>query len=154
MGNNTENFEVTNPLSMLFRKAVPIKAGEVIEEGQWFEIDSNGEAVLSGASAPTIAYLAFIESERPDVKGTLPNGSEVSLGGMTGILGVLEGHCNNTCYDDTKVYNQGDRLTVKSGKLTPAASGESVYAYVQKPLGADGVLYVTGASGVSLGVAP
>jgi len=151
---NINNFEVTSPLSMIFRKAIPIKAAEVIKQGQWFTLDANGEAVLTGGTPPTFAYLAFVDSERPDVKGTLPDGNEVSLGGMAGVLGSLEGYTNNVGYDDGQSYAQGDRLTVKSGKLTPAASGEPVYGYVKQAIGPDGLLHFTGVSGYSLATAP
>ncbi len=151
---NANNFEVTSPLSMIFRKSVPIKAGEVIKQGQWFELDASGNAVLSGATPSTIAYLAVIDSERPDVKGTLPGGAEVSLGGTTGLLGSLEGRANNVAYDDTQTYVAGGRLTVKNGKLTPAASGETVFGYVKMAIGTDAILHYTGVSGYALSVAP
>ena len=151
---NINNFEVTSPLSMLFREAIAIKAGEVIAQGQWFELDGNGEAVLSGGTAPTVAFLAFVDSERPDVKGTLPNGNEVSLAGMTGLTGSLTGYVSNVGYDDGQSYVAGARLTVKSGKLTPAASGETVFGYVKKAIGPDGLLHFTGVSGYALATAP
>jgi len=151
---NINNFEVTSPLSMLFRKAIPIKAGEVIQQGQWFELDAAGEAVLSGGTPGTVAFLAFIDSERPDVKGVLPGGAEVSLGGMAGLVGSLTGYANDVAYDSAANYNAGDTLTVKSGKLTPAASGETVCGYVEKAIGPDGLLYFVGVSGYALSVAP
>jgi len=150
---NINNFEVTSPLSMLFRKAIPIKAGEVIKQGQWFNIDAAGEAVLSGGTPGSVSFLAFIDSQRPDVKGTLPDGNEVSLGGMAGLIGSLEGYVNNVGYDDAQTYNAGAALTVKSGKLTPAAAGEFVFGYVEKAIGPDALLHYVGVSGYALSVA-
>lgn len=149
-----ENFELTSTLDQVFRKAVALKQGEVIKQGQWFVLDANGEAVISGATPSNVAYLSYIDSSRPDVQGTLPGGSTVSLGGMAGLIGTFEGFGNNECYDDTKTYTKDAALTIKNGKMTPAATGEQVFAYVKVAIAADGLLQFTGNSGFALGVAP
>jgi hypothetical protein len=149
-----ENFELTSPLSLVFRKTVPLKAGETILQGQWFVLDTNGEAALSGATPSNVCYLSFIDSSRPDVQDTLPDGNPVSTGGMAGLMGAIEGFVNNNGYDDGQSYTKDAALTVKNGKLTPAASGEQIFAYVKVAIGADGLLHFTGNSGFALSVAP
>lgn len=149
-----ENFELTSPLSLVFRKTVPLKAGETIKQGQWFTLDASGEAELVGATPPNVAYLSYIDSSRPDVGDTLPDGNPISTGGMAGLMGAIEGFVNNEGYDDSQTYTKDAALTVKNGKLTPAGSGEAVFAYVKVAIGSDGLLHFTGMSGFALNVAP
>ena len=147
---NQVNVNITSPLALVFRKAVPLKSGQTILNGQWFNLDASGEAQLVGATPTNIAYLSFIDSDRPSVQGTLPYGNPVSLGGMTGLIGPIEGSVDNDGYDDGQTYNQDDPLTVKNGKLTPAGAGEPVFAYVKQAIGADALLYFQGNSGFAV----
>ena len=150
------NLNLTSPLSIVFRKTVPLAAGQTIKQGQWFELDTSGNAVLSHATAiKKVAYVAFNRSDRPDVEGTLPDGTtKVSLGGMAGLIGPIEGTVTADCYDDGQAYSKDDPLTIKSGKLTPAASGDPVYAIVKVAIGADALLHIQGNSGHPLYIEP
>ena len=150
------NLNLTSPLSIVFRKTVPLAASQTIKQGQWFELDTAGDAVLSHASAiKKVAYIAFNRSDRPDVEGTLPDGTTtVSLGGMTGIMGPIEGTVTTDGYDDGQSYSKDDALTIKSGKLTPAAAGNPVYAIVKVAIGADTLLHIQGNSGHPLYIEP
>lgn len=149
-----QNLNLTTPLSTVFQKAVPLAAGQTIAQGQWFELDASGNAVLSHATAiKNVAYLAFNKSDRPDVEGTLPDGTtKVSLGGMTGLVGPVAGTVTTNGYDTGATFTKDAALTIKSGKLTPAVATNPVYAYVKVAIGADTLLHFTGMSGFSLGV--
>lgn len=149
-----ENFELTSPLTLVFRKTVPLKASEVILQGQWFTLDANGAAELTGATPPNVAYLSYIDSSRPDVQDTLPGGVKISTGGMAGLMGAIEGFVNDNGYDSGQSYTKDAALTVKNGKLTPAGSGEQVFAYVKVAIAADGLLHFTGMSGFAINLAP
>ena len=150
------NLNITSPLEMVFRKSVPIAASQTIRNGQWFELDGSGNAVLSSGTsgAPFLPrFLAFNDSISPDVYGTLPDGTAVSTGGMTGLIGTIEGNVTSNGYAVGGGIAAGTRLTVKSGKLTPAGGGDAVYAYAKAAIGADGLLYFVGVSGYALCVA-
>lgn len=149
-----ENFELSSPLSLVFRKTVPLKSGETILQGQWFVLDANGEAELSGATPANVCYLSYIDSSRPDVQDTLPGGSPISTGGMAGLMGAIDGFVNDNGYDSGQSYVKDAALTVKNGKLTPAGSGEQVFAYVKVAIAADGLLHFTGMSGFAINLAP
>ena len=149
------NLNITSPLEMVFRKSVPIAQGQTIRNGQWFELDVNGNAVIGSAVTHTSIprFLAFNDSIAPDVTGTLPDGTSVSSGGMTGLIGTIEGNVTSNAYDVT--YNgspvAGSQLTVKSGKLAVAKHHDAVYAYAKAPIAlADGLLYFVGVSGYAL----
>ena len=143
------NLNITSPLEMVFRKSVPIAASQTIRNGQWFELDGSGNAVLSSATTTTTIprFLAFNDSTSPAVNGTLPDGTTVSTGGMTGLIGVIEGNVTSNGYTVGGGIAAGTELTVASGKLTPAGSGDAVYAVAKAAIGADGLLYFVGQSG-------
>jgi hypothetical protein len=145
------NLNLTSPLEMVFRKTVPIAASQTIYNGQWFELDVNGAAVIADAdTTKAVRFLAFNDSISPDVQATLPDGTTVSTGGMAGIIGTVEGNVNTNGYTTGETYTAGAPLTVKSGKLFPAASGDAIFAYVKTAIGADGLLWFVGVSGYAL----
>jgi hypothetical protein len=147
------NLNITSPLEMVFRKTVPIAASQTIRNGQWFELDGSGNAILSSVTtASTLPrFLAFNDSISPDVYGTLPDGTAVSTGGMTGLIGTIEGNVTSNGYDTGGGgFAAGSKLTVKSGKFYLATTSDAVYAYAKAAIGADGLLYFVGVSGYAL----
>jgi hypothetical protein len=144
------NLNLTSPLGIVFRKSIPLKSGETILNGQWMELETTGEAKLAGATPGSVRYLAFNDSDRPDVQATLPGGTATSTGGMTAIIGPVEGSVNDEGYNSGSSYNQGDALTVKSGKLDVAGTGDPVFAYVKVAIGADTLLHFVGNSGFAI----
>jgi len=150
------NLNVTSPLDMVFRKTVPLASGETIRNGQWFELDENGSAVIATSETTTaVRFLAFNDSTFPDVGATLPDGTtRVSTGGMSGLIGSLEANVNTEGYTSGQSYVAGAPLTVKSGKLYPAAAGDAIFAYVKQAVGADGLLWFIGVSGYAIGFVP
>jgi len=148
------NLNITSPLEMVFRKTVPIAASQTIRNGQWFELDGSGNAIISSGTTNTTIprFLAFNDSVSPDVYGTLPDGTNVSTGGMAGLIGTIEGNVTSNGYTVGGGIVAGTMLTVASGKLTPAGTGDAVYAYAKAAIGADGLLYFVGVSGYALSV--
>lgn len=144
------NLNLQSPLEMVYRKSVALKSGETIRNGQWFVLNA-GEAALCGSdgSATPVAYIAFNDSESSDVKATLPSGSSVSTGGMTGLVGAIEGTVNTNGYSGSN-FGAGAELTVESGKLCVAASGDWIFAVQTVAIGADALLHFAGNSGMPL----
>ncbi|MEN6550132.1 MAG: hypothetical protein ABFE07_29155 [Armatimonadia bacterium] len=145
------NLNLQSPLEMVYRKSVALKSGATIQNGQWFVLD-NGEAALAGSdgSATPVAYLAFNDSAQSDVKATLPSGATVSTGGMTGLVGVVEGTVNTNGYKSDGTYAVGKELTVENGKLVDAVSGDWIFAVQTVAIGADALLHFVGNSGLPL----
>jgi len=145
------NLNVTSPLEMVFRKSVPLASEETIRNGQWFELDNDGSAVLSVSdpAAIMLRYIAFNDYLSPDVSGTLPDGTSVSTGGMTGLIGTFEANVTSNAYTDNGIV-AGSELTVENGKLTAADEYDVVWGIAKAAIGADGLLFFTGSSGVML----
>ena len=92
---------------------------EEFNEGEWAILDANLEAnKYSSGSAETRVWPVVTGKERTDVYG----GGSVTLLVGTGY------HLRTSGYKTTGTYAYGTLLTVKSGLLEPAASGEQVHA--------------------------
>ena len=93
---------------------------EDFDEGEWVVINSTGDAAKASASAEALAFPTITGKERPDV-----------IGSRTTTILVGNGfHMRTSGYDAAGTYTFGTKLAAKSGKLTPAASGEDVLAIV------------------------
>lgn len=142
---------IESGLDKVYRKAVALKTGETIHQGQWFVL-SSGQAALCGdtGAATPIAYMALKDSGDPDVSDTLADGTVVSTGGMSGLVGLVEGTATTGAYNADGTFGAGKELTVENGKLTDAASGDWVFGYQTVAIGTDGLLHFVVNSGAAL----
>jgi len=142
---NNRALEVNIPnFSAVHRVRYALASGETIGLGQWFSLNAAGEAIIAPASPNALTFLNFQDSGDPSVfdiqtdnfvSGATPANNQTR--GVDAFVGQFPATVDNNEHEDRQIFNQFDKLTVKSGKLTPQAGGEPIFAYVEKAIGAD-----------------
>ena len=98
---------------------------EEFNEGEWAVLDADFLATKAGASAAKAAWPCVIGYERGDVRGS--RSTTLALGfGYHLRTNAFRLDATVTAGD----YTYGKMLTVKSGKLEPATTGEQILAMV------------------------
>lgn len=135
-------------LDMLERFNVPIASGEDVVEGEWFALNSSGEASKTLADDVQLAFLCFAGTDRPDSLNTQSDPFEgqgspvdISTGGVTGIRGDYRADVDDTGFvSGSAPFTADEPLRVETGQLDSLTASEPVVAFVEQPVNTEGRL--------------
>ena len=133
-------------LDMLERFNVPIATGELVVEGEWFALNSSGQATKTGATDVQLAFLCFAGTDRPDSTNTQSDPIEglgtpvtISTGGVTGLRGDYRALVDGTGFTGGP-FTADQALRVNGGVLAALSAAEPTVAFVEQPVNAAGDL--------------